>query len=55
MKNNAFAIAVVACAGCVAAHAQAPYAPFTAKLNSAFAPYTEYDQLMRLEEWFASE
>jgi ATP-dependent helicase/nuclease subunit B len=25
---------------------------FTAKLNPAFAPYGEYDQLMRLEEWY---
>ena len=25
---------------------------FTAKLNPAYAPYTEYDQLMRLEEWY---
>jgi len=30
-------------------------APFVAKLNDAYAPYTEYDQLMRLEEWYASE
>lgn len=26
--------------------------PFTAKLNPAFAPYRDYDQLMRLEEWY---
>ena len=26
--------------------------PFTVKLNPAYAPYTEYDQLMRLEEWY---
>jgi ATP-dependent helicase/nuclease subunit B len=26
--------------------------PFTAKLNPAYAPYGEYDQLMRLEEWY---
>ena len=25
---------------------------FTAKLNPAFAPYGDYDQLMRLEEWY---
>ena len=25
--------------------------PFTAKLNPAYAPYGDYDQLMRLEEW----
>jgi ATP-dependent helicase/nuclease subunit B len=25
--------------------------PFTAKLNPAYAPYSDYDQLMRLEEW----
>jgi len=27
-------------------------APFTAKLNPAYAPYGDYDQLMRLEEWY---
>jgi ATP-dependent helicase/nuclease subunit B len=27
--------------------------PFTAKLNPAYAPYGDYDQLMRLEEWYA--
>lgn len=26
--------------------------PFTAKLNPAYAPYGDYDQLMRLEEWY---
>ena len=26
--------------------------PFEAKLNSAYAPYEDYDQLMRLEEWY---
>jgi ATP-dependent helicase/nuclease subunit B len=26
--------------------------PFTAKLHPAFAPYGDYDQLMRLEEWY---
>ncbi|MEP6983856.1 MAG: PD-(D/E)XK nuclease family protein, partial [Sphingomicrobium sp.] len=26
--------------------------PFTAKLNPAYSPYGEYDQLMRLEEWY---
>ncbi len=26
--------------------------PFTAKLNPAYAPYGEFDQLMRLEEWY---
>ena len=25
---------------------------FTAKLHPAFAPYGDYDQLMRLEEWY---
>jgi len=25
---------------------------FTAKLNPAYAPYGDYDQLMRLEEWY---
>ena len=27
-------------------------APFTAKLHPEFAPYGDYDQLMRLEEWY---
>ena len=27
-------------------------APFTAKLNPGYAPYGDYDQLMRLEEWY---
>ena len=26
--------------------------PLTAKLNPAYAPYGDYDQLMRLEEWY---
>jgi len=26
--------------------------PFTAKLNPAYAPYGDYDQLMRLDEWY---
>jgi ATP-dependent helicase/nuclease subunit B len=26
--------------------------PFTARLNPAYAPYGDYDQLMRLEEWY---
>jgi ATP-dependent helicase/nuclease subunit B len=26
--------------------------PFTAKLNPAYAPYGDYDQLMRVEEWY---
>ena len=26
--------------------------PFEAKLNPAYAPYGDYDQLMRLEEWY---
>lgn len=26
--------------------------PFEAKLNPTYAPYKEYDQLMRLEEWY---
>jgi ATP-dependent helicase/nuclease subunit B len=30
-------------------------APFTAKLNAAYAPYGDYDQLMRLEEWYGRE
>ncbi|MGI8932268.1 MAG: PD-(D/E)XK nuclease family protein, partial [Sphingomicrobium sp.] len=28
---------------------------FTAKLHPAFAPYGDYDQLMRLEEWYGRE
>ncbi|WP_118857295.1 PD-(D/E)XK nuclease family protein [Sphingomonas mesophila] len=30
-------------------------APFTAKLHPAFAPYGDYDQLMRLDEWYGRE
>lgn len=30
-------------------------APFTAKLNPAYAPYAEFDQLMRLDEWYGRE
>jgi ATP-dependent helicase/nuclease subunit B len=29
--------------------------PFVAKLNPAYAPYEDYDQLMRLEEWYGRE
>jgi ATP-dependent helicase/nuclease subunit B len=29
--------------------------PFEAKLNPAYAPYGDYDQLMRLEEWYGRE
>jgi ATP-dependent helicase/nuclease subunit B len=29
--------------------------PFTAKLHPEYAPYGEYDQLMRLEEWYGRE
>jgi ATP-dependent helicase/nuclease subunit B len=29
--------------------------PFTAKLVPDFAPYTDYDQLMRLDEWYGRE
>ncbi|HEU4957449.1 MAG TPA: double-strand break repair protein AddB [Sphingomicrobium sp.] len=28
---------------------------FTAKLNPAYAPYEDYDQLMRLEEWYGRD
>jgi ATP-dependent helicase/nuclease subunit B len=28
---------------------------FTAKLNPAYAPYGDFDQLMRLEEWYGRE
>ncbi|MEG3086669.1 double-strand break repair protein AddB [Sphingomonas sp. PB4P5] len=30
-------------------------APFEAKLHPEFAPYAEYDQLMRLDEWYGRE
>jgi ATP-dependent helicase/nuclease subunit B len=30
-------------------------APFTAKLHPEYAPYGEYDQLMRLDEWYGRE
>lgn len=30
-------------------------APFTAKLHPEFAPYADYDQLMRLDEWYGRE
>ena len=30
-------------------------APFTAKLNPTYAPYSEYDQLMRLDEWYGRD
>jgi ATP-dependent helicase/nuclease subunit B len=29
--------------------------PFVAKLHPAFSPYGDYDQLMRLEEWYGRE
>jgi ATP-dependent helicase/nuclease subunit B len=29
--------------------------PFQAKLNPAFAPYEDYDQLMRVEEWYGRD
>jgi ATP-dependent helicase/nuclease subunit B len=29
--------------------------PFQAKLNPAYAPYGDYDQLMRLEEWYGRD
>ncbi|SDA29545.1 double-strand break repair protein AddB [Sphingomonas sp. NFR15] len=29
--------------------------PFTAKLHPEFAPYSEYDQLMRRDEWYGRE
>ena len=29
--------------------------PFTAKINPAYAPYEDYDQLMRLEEWYGRD
>jgi len=30
-------------------------APFTAKLHPEYAPYGDYDQLMRLDEWYGRE
>jgi ATP-dependent helicase/nuclease subunit B len=30
-------------------------APFTAKLHPEYAPYGEYDQLMRLDEWYGRD
>jgi len=30
-------------------------APFTAKLVPEYAPYAEYDQLMRRDEWYGRE
>ena len=30
-------------------------APFTAKLHPEYAPYADYDQLMRLDEWYGRE
>ncbi len=30
-------------------------APFTAKLHPQYAPYGDYDQLMRLDEWYGRE
>jgi ATP-dependent helicase/nuclease subunit B len=29
--------------------------PFTAKLHPEYAPYAEFDQLMRLDEWYGRE
>ena len=29
--------------------------PFTAKLHPEYAPYDEYDQLMRFDEWYGNE
>ena len=29
--------------------------PFVAKLHPSHAPYGDYDQLMRLEEWYGRE
>ncbi|MGA0525132.1 hypothetical protein ACO2WH_25085, partial [Escherichia coli] len=29
--------------------------PFTAKLVPEYAPYAEYDQLMRRDEWYGRE
>jgi len=35
-----------------AAHWLTGDAPFTAKLHPEYAPYADYDQLMRLDEWY---
>ena len=29
--------------------------PFTAKLHPQYAPYGDYDQLMRLDEWYGRD
>ena len=29
--------------------------PFTAKLHPVYAPYGDYDQLMRLDEWYGRD
>ena len=29
--------------------------PFVAKLNPEYAPYAEYDQLMRRDEWYGRD
>ena len=38
-----------------AAHWLTGDAPFTAKLHPEHAPYGDYDQLMRLDEWYGRE
>jgi ATP-dependent helicase/nuclease subunit B len=38
-----------------AAHWLTGEAPFTAKLHPEYAPYGDYDQLMRLDEWYGRE
>ena len=38
-----------------AAHWLTGDAPFTAKLHPEYAPYAEYDQLMRLDEWYGRD
>ncbi|URW76307.1 double-strand break repair protein AddB [Sphingomonas donggukensis] len=41
--------------GEAAAHWLTGNAPFTAKLVPEYAPYSEYDQLMRRDEWYGRE
>ncbi len=38
-----------------AAHWLTGEAPFTARLHPEYAPYGDYDQLMRLDEWYGRE
>jgi ATP-dependent helicase/nuclease subunit B len=42
-------------AGAAAQWLKGGSAPFTAKLHPEYAPYGDYDQLMRLDEWYGRE